>query len=405
MKPETVLLIILMISSCFGAIQISTCGDIEFPSAFPYLFVYPQNITAAPGDTVTVYICIFNLSANIYKTNQDWQPGQPPPPYYENGIHVYPLGYLLGFDIKFRWDPTILEYINHTVTVPIEDYPDPIPPLNFTGTLHEPIQDVKEEVNAEGGTMCIGKSHIGMDYYNGNGTIAKINFKVKREGATPLEIYEAKLATMKLVVQQDYPEANKDLIIFTVGNGCLRALEHPTVTAIFDFHTKALNLLGVGRWASAYIEFPEGYNVSHINVCTTLLNDTIPVDVEAPISIGDYDDDGVPDLMVNFNRTALIGYILSQNITFGNVTLTLTGQLRDRIPFRGSCIIAVSDLAGDVNCDGIVDIYDISGACISYDSKEGESNWNPNANYAPPYNKIDIYDLVTIASQYGETYP
>ena len=69
MKPETALLIILMISSCFGAIQISTCGDIEFPPVFPHLFVYPQNITAAPGDTVTVYICIFNLSANIYKTN------------------------------------------------------------------------------------------------------------------------------------------------------------------------------------------------------------------------------------------------------------------------------------------------------------------------------------------------
>jgi len=237
MKSETALLIILTISLCFGAIQISTCGDIEFPSAFPYLFVYPQNITAAPGDIVTVYICVFNLSDNIYKTNVGWQPGRPPPPYYKDGIHVYPLGYLLGFDIKFRWDPAILEYINHTVTVPVEDYPDPIPPLNFTGTLHESIQDFKEEVNAEEGTIWIAKAHMGMEYYNGNGTIAIINFKVKREGATPLKIYEASLATMKYVVHQDYPEANKDQIIFTVGNGYLRTLA--ARTRIYDFDVKA----------------------------------------------------------------------------------------------------------------------------------------------------------------------
>lgn len=40
----------------------------------------------------------------------------------------------------------------------------------------------------------------------------------------------------------------------------------------------------------------------------------------------------------------------------------------------------------------------------SYGSRDGESNWNPEADLAPQYGIIDILDLVTIASHYGETY-
>ena len=61
-------------------------------------------------------------------------------------------------------------------------------------------------------------------------------------------------------------------------------------------------------------------------------------------------------------------------------------------------------MAGDVNCDGKVDIYDIIQAASSYSSREEEPNWNPNANFAPPWNEIDIIDLVTIAANYGKTH-
>jgi len=178
----------------------------------------------------------------------------------------------------------------------------------------------------------------------------------------------------------------------------------PAITASVDIHPEALNLISKGKWIATYIEFPEGHNVTDINVSTILLNDTVSAEL-SPSAIGDYDEDSIPDLMVKFNRSEIIAYILSKGVNYGNVTLTLSGKLTDGLPFEGSCIIAVSDLAGDVNCDGVVDIYDIGGACISYDSEEGESSWNPNANYAPPYNKIDIYDIVTIAYHYGETYP
>ena len=178
----------------------------------------------------------------------------------------------------------------------------------------------------------------------------------------------------------------------------------PFATATIDIAPDTLNLKSKGKWITAYIELPEGYNISDINVSTILLNDTVSAEL-SPSAIGDYDNDSVPDLMVCFNRTEVIEYILAEAITFGNVTLTISGSLYDGIPFKGSFIIAVSDLAGDVNCDGKVDIYDIIQAASSYSSGEEEPNWNPNANFAPPWNEIDIIDLVTIAANYGKTHP
>jgi hypothetical protein len=42
-----------------------------------------------------------------------------------------------------------------------------------------------------------------------------------------------------------------------------------------------------------------------------MLNNTVPVDLEAPINVGDYDNDTILDLMVNFNRTEVTEFISS----------------------------------------------------------------------------------------------
>jgi len=105
-------------------------------------------------------------------------------------------------------------------------------------------------------------------------------------------------------------------------------------TATIDIHPDTLNLKSKGKWITCFIELPEGYDASDINISTVMLNATIPVslpDVPAPkpvpTKIGDHDGDGIPDLMVKFNRTMVSELILYRGITYGNVTLTITGEV------------------------------------------------------------------------------
>jgi hypothetical protein len=103
-----------------------------------------------------------------------------------------------------------------------------------------------------------------------------------------------------------------------------------------------LNLRSRGKWITAYIELPEGYDVADIDVSSIFLNETIPADPSAPITVGDHDHDGIPDLMVKFSRAEVISLILANvNIEgrFTPITLTMTGNLYDGMQFQGSDII------------------------------------------------------------------
>jgi parallel beta-helix repeat protein len=124
----------------------------------------------------------------------------------------------------------------------------------------------------------------------------------------------------------------------------------PTIEATVDIHPYALNLRRRGCWITAYIEFPQDYDVGDIDISTVRLNETISA-MSKPTHIGDHDRDGIPDLMIKFDKVKVIQYILnSLNITrlkkivekrFMNITLTITGKLNDGTPFQGSHTIRI----------------------------------------------------------------
>mgnify|MGYP006910716989 CR=1 FL=1 len=55
-----------------------------------------------------------------------------------------------------------------------------------------------------------------------------------------------------------------------------------------------------------------------------------------------------------------------------------------------------------MNNDGCVDILDVVLISKAYGSRPGDVNWNPEADIAPPYDIIDVLDLVTCTAHYGE---
>jgi len=111
-----------------------------------------------------------------------------------------------------------------------------------------------------------------------------------------------------------------------------------------------LNLKSNGEWITAYIEFPEVYDVKNIVVSTITLKTptgNVPVDPNAPVTVGDYDSDGISDMMVKFDRSKVIGQIGSTDVVDvgtgidQQIELIVVGQLVDETQFEGKDTVRV----------------------------------------------------------------
>jgi parallel beta-helix repeat protein len=107
------------------------------------------------------------------------------------------------------------------------------------------------------------------------------------------------------------------------------------IPATVDIDPDTLNLGSGGKWITCYIELPEGYDVADIDVSTVLLEGEVQAEAR-PTKIGDYDDDGIPDLMIKFNRSDV-----QELVEVGDeVELVVSGKC-DGVPFSGSDSIRV----------------------------------------------------------------
>ncbi|MEM3576966.1 MAG: CARDB domain-containing protein [Candidatus Bathyarchaeia archaeon] len=61
-------------------------------------------------------------------------------------------------------------------------------------------------------------------------------------------------------------------------------------------------------------------------------------------------------------------------------------------------------IPGDINGDGTIDIYDAILLSTSFGAKQGDPNWNPNADIDNT-NEIDIFDAIILSTHFGETDP
>jgi hypothetical protein len=95
-----------------------------------------------------------------------------------------------------------------------------------------------------------------------------------------------------------------------------------SITATIDFDPNTLNKRSNGTWVVVYIELPSGYNVADIPISTIRLNGTVSAEPR-PCAIGDYDNDGIPDLMVKFSRSAVINLLPNGD----NVPVYVTGAV------------------------------------------------------------------------------
>jgi probable HAF family extracellular repeat protein len=109
-----------------------------------------------------------------------------------------------------------------------------------------------------------------------------------------------------------------------------------TIEATVDIKPETLNPKSNGRYVTAYIELPAGeLRLENILMSSLRLNGSIEPAECLPV-IGDYDTDGIPDLMVKFPRQAVCCVLSS-----GEQTLAINGVFTDGNKLTGVDVIQV----------------------------------------------------------------
>jgi len=112
-----------------------------------------------------------------------------PPSTFTIAVKIVNVSLLYGFDIQFAWNPSLLDYVSHTVKVPKNSYPD--------GVLYNPILPIKNEVDPDAGTYWIAyASMLPAPSFNGSGTVFEMTFQVKGTGRCVLEITACDLSNI-----------------------------------------------------------------------------------------------------------------------------------------------------------------------------------------------------------------
>jgi hypothetical protein len=104
-----------------------------------------------------------------------------------------------------------------------------------------------------------------------------------------------------------------------------------------------LKLFSSGKWVTAYIELAEGFQASDIDLSSVVLSSVeaqpgTAIQATGPSGIGDYDGNGVNELMVKFDRQEL-----SSRLSSGTATLQVSGKLAQGRNFKGVDTIRTID--------------------------------------------------------------
>jgi hypothetical protein len=100
-----------------------------------------------------------------------------------------------------------------------------------------------------------------------------------------------------------------------------------TIEATIDIDPDTLNLKSKGKWITAYITLPNGYDINNIDLSTVMLDDVLPAE---------WGDMQGTTLMVKFDRSDVEDLIGTPQ---EKIELKVAGKLTNGIEFEGSDII------------------------------------------------------------------
>ena len=212
--------------------------------------------------------------------------------------------------------------------------------------------------------------------------IATIYYQVQNYGCTVLDLHDTEL-TNELGGSITH-ETEDGFFCTLIADVAIVKLE------LSSNMTYAGRLVNVTVTASNLGDTTETFNV-------TVSFDSNPIGIETVI-----------DLMPGQNATLIFIWDTTGLVECTNYTIWAEASEVDYELDTGNNILFADvdvkiKILGDVNGDGIVDIFDIVLTAQAYQSTTGDPEWNPEADVAPLFGLIDIFDIVTVASRWGQT--
>jgi len=307
-------------------------------------------------------------------------------------IKIVDVTNLYGFDIKFRWNTTFLDYVSDSVHVPKNITPD--------GVLYSPLIFSFVQVNATTGTYWVAySSRYPAPSFNGSGTVFNMTLRIKQQPVQPqpdahitLELYSTDLADKG---GGSIPHSTQH------GTVILYALSVSHDIAITN--VKPLKTV-VGQTFSCKINVTvqnQGQSTETFNV-TAYADLSLPIGNE--ITIG---KQTVVNLLVGETR-ALIYLWNTTSRARGNYTISAYAtpvqsetDTADNTFVDGWLVVTVS---GDLTGDYRVNYKDLGILAVAYGSDPTKSSWNPQADINDD-GKVNYKDLGILAVNYGKYQP
>jgi hypothetical protein len=240
----------------------------------------------------------------------------------------------------------------------------------------------------------LGHIYVNVTYYppatpisiSSNTTLVTIHFLVEGYGCTVLDLYDTVLV-----------DPFGASIPHEVGDGFF-------CTLIADVAIVDIELSKNFVYASCECPW---HTLVNVTVVATNLGDTTETfNVTAYYDNNTIGTKPVVDLLPGWNASVVFVWDTTGLPPCSNYTISAEASI---VPYElDEANNVYSDgwvkmkIVGDVNNDGQVDIFDIVLASDAYSTVQGDPDYNPEADVAPQCGRIDIYDMVTIASHYGE---
>jgi hypothetical protein len=292
---------------------------------------------------------------------------------------------LYGFDIKFRWNTTYLDYVSYSILVPNDTYPG--------GVLWNPIVFAMNDVNTTAGTYWTAySSRYPAPTFNGSGTVFTMTFKVKHHPVQPepdanitLELYSTDLSAPG---GSSIPHTTQD------GTVILHALTAHHDVAVTDVKPSK-TVIGQGSTCNISITVTNQGGFTETSNVTVYANTTAtatPINVTLPSG-------NSMTITFTWNTTGFA----KGNYTISAVADTVQGETNTTNNTYTDGLVLVT-IIGDVDGNGNVNVLDAIDVSNSFGKSTGQAGFNANADF-DDNDVINILDAITLANNFGQHYP